>query len=302
MAPTYSTIPTTPDADEESLLVNASKDAKPRLRLGAAAVVMAFALGATVAYVAPSKSTTSASLASSQDCVGSSCSPLGVAKAWKAYSNGDYADDCVNAMAIALGEGAMPYNPITYIHEYCVDRLGHSWKDCFEGPGGGEGSDLSFSQFLHDIRIFDLNQEPQYPGDEQKTLGPWQTMTTVLNTDDIDVRIGEAVDYVMSNCNPNCPRPRENRQCENPFEGPEQEYCKRDGDCPVTVIFDSPNLNWCGCATTSSPDPEKQTLGYSGRCVNAAADYYTKYKDFKPTDDFEHSLTEGLAVEICKRA
>ena len=47
MAPTYSTIPTTNDTDEESLLVNASKDTKPRLRLGAAAVVLAFALGAT---------------------------------------------------------------------------------------------------------------------------------------------------------------------------------------------------------------------------------------------------------------
>ena len=56
MAPTYATIPTTPDADEESLLVNAAKTKKPLLRLAGAALVVAFALGATVAYVAPSKS------------------------------------------------------------------------------------------------------------------------------------------------------------------------------------------------------------------------------------------------------
>ena len=48
------------------------------------------------------------------------------------------------------------------------------------------------------------------------------------------------------------------------------------------------NLNWCGCATTSSPDPSKQTVGYSGRCSQGAGDYYTKYKD--------------LATQICNRA
>ena len=92
-----------------------------------------------------------------------------------------------------------------------------------------------------------------------------------------NVRVREAVDYVRSNCNPNCPTPRENAQCENPFEDPRNEYCKQDGDCPVTVIFDSPNLNWCGCATTPWADPNKQTMGYSGRCSQGAGDYYTKY-------------------------
>jgi len=94
----------------------------------------------------------------------------------------------------------------------------------------------------------------------------------------INVRVREAVDYVTSNCNPNCPTAKKNAQCENPF----------NPTLPVTVIFDSPNLNWCGCATTSSPDPSKQTVGYSGRCSQGAGDYYTKYKD--------------LATQICNRA
>ena len=33
------------------------------------------------------------------------------------------------------------------------------------------------------------------------------------------------------------------------------------------------------CAKTSSPDPSKQTVGYSGRCSQGAGDYYTKYTD-----------------------
>ena len=126
-----------------------------------------------------------------------------------------------------------------------------------------------------DTRLFDINMKPY---DGQNTLGPWQTMTTVTSTDDINVRVREAVDYVTSNCNPNCPTSRENAQCENPFTP----------TLPVTVIFDSTNLNWCGCATTSSPDPSKQTVGYSGRCSQGAGDYYTKYKD--------------LATQICNRA
>ena len=293
MAPTYSTIPTTPDADEESLLVNASKDAKPRLRLGAAAVVMAFALGATVAYVAPSKSTTSASLASSQGCDGSSCSPLGVAKAWKAYDDGKYAGDCVTAMAIALGEGIQPYNPHRYIRQYCSPLFGDGF--CFPGPpsdnfGNGQGPVIEdLEAFMTDTRIFDLNQEPQFPGDDQKTLGPWQTMTTVLSTNDIDVRIGEAIDYIEEFCNPNCPGTRPGDLCDTPFSS-----------LPATNIFSGSRLKWCGCATTSSPDPSKQTLGYSGRCVNAAADYYTKYEDLGTT--YLGERYEGLAKEICNRA
>ena len=94
----------------------------------------------------------------------------------------------------------------------------------------------------------------------------------------INVRVREAVDYVRSNCNPNCPTAKEDDQCENPF----------NPTLPVTVIFDSTNLNWCGCATTSSPDPSKQTVGYSGRCSQGAGDYYTKYTD--------------LATQICNRA
>ena len=144
---------------------------------------------------------------------------------------------------------------------------------------------LSIEEFMLDTRLFDINMKPY---DGQNTLGPWQTMTTVTDTNDINVRVREAVDYVRSNCNPNCPTPRENAQCENPFEDPRNEYCKQDGDCPVTVIFDSPNLNWCGCATTPWADPNKQTMGYSGRCSQGAGDYYTKYKD--------------LATQICNRA
>ena len=48
------------------------------------------------------------------------------------------------------------------------------------------------------------------------------------------------------------------------------------------------NLNWCGCATTPWADPNKQTMGYSGRCSQGTGDYYTKYKD--------------LATQICNRA
>ena len=111
--------------------------------------------------------------------------------------------------------------------------------------------------------------------EDAKFLGPTGSVTC---DGDGCSNADEAVDYVSSNCNPNCPTSTENAQCENPF----------DPTLPVTVIFDSPNLNWCGCATTSSPDPSKQTVGYSGRCSQGAGDYYTKYKD--------------LATQICNRA
>ena len=57
----------------------------------------------------------------------------------------------------------------------------------------------------------------------------------------------------------------------------------------LLVPKDAPRvINWCGSATTSSPDPSKQTVGYSGRCSQGTGDYYTKYKD--------------LATQICNRA
>ena len=53
------------------------------------------------------------------------------------------------------------------------------------------------------------------------------------------------------------------------------------GASPTASIFP-------GRQATSSPDPSKQTVGYSGRCSQGAGDYYTKYKD--------------LATQICNRA
>ena len=239
------------------------------------------------------KSSASTDLASSQDCDGSSCSPLGVAKAWKAYSGGAYAADCANSLAIALSEGIIPAQPLNYVCDPAIKNCKQTGKGCLGLPRDAwcwatppctqSGSSwkcagktpLSIEEFMLDTRLFDINMKPY---DGQNTLGPWQTMTTVTSTDDINVRVREAVDYVTSNCNPNCPTAKENAQCENPF----------NPTLPVTVIFDSTNLNWCGCATTSSPDPSKQTVGYSGRCSQGAGDYYTKYKD--------------LATQICNRA
>ena len=300
---TYNTVPTS-GADEEAQSLLTAKRPKPRRRVAAAALVaVCFALGTTVAYVAPSKSSASTDLASSQDCDGSSCSPLGVAKAWKAYSGGAYAADCANSLAIALGEGIIPAQPLNYVCDPAIPDCQQTGKGCLGLPRDAwcwatppctqsgsswdcEGkTPLSIEEFMLDTRLFDINMKPY---DGQNTLGPWQTMTTVTDTNDINVRVREAVDYVRSNCNPNCPTPRENAQCENPFEDPRNEYCKQDGDCPVTVIFDSPNLNWCGCATTPWADPNKQTMGYSGRCSQGAGDYYTKYK--------------ALATQICNRA
>ena len=122
---------------------------------------------------------------------------------------------------------------------------------------------MTFEKFL-DAPVFDINQAPY---DGQLTLGPWQTTTTVLHTDDINVRVGETVDYLTNLCNPRCPGTQEGSQCSNP-EHP---------NLPLTTIFDDDKIKWCGCAPTPYKNPGMQTLGYSGRCSQGAADHYTKY-------------------------
>ena len=63
---TYNTVPTS-GADEEAQSLLTAKTPKPHRRVAAAALVaVCFALGTTVAYVAPSKSSASTDLASSQ--------------------------------------------------------------------------------------------------------------------------------------------------------------------------------------------------------------------------------------------
>jgi len=295
---TYNTVPTS-GADEESQSLLTAKTSKPRLRLGAA-VVIAFAVGATVAYVAPSKSSASTELASSQDCVRSgsttSCSPLGVAKAWKSFDRGAYANDCVNAMAMAFGEGIVPGVPLALIDQ----------------PSGP-----ALEEFLVDTDLFDLNQAPISDDDNQPTLGPWQVMTDedderASSVSDINDRIREAIGYVQSCCmgdvdvllppwlgdvpnywckwnDGNCEN-EVNGECRNPYES-DDALSPAPGTFPVTTILKSnlrPALTFCGCATTPRPDPSKQTVGFSGRCSRGAGDYYTKYT--------------AISTAVCNRA
>ena len=52
-----------------------------------------------------------------------SCAPCHIAKAWKSYAGGKYAADCVNSLSIALGEGAVPGQPLKYV----VSRSRLAW-------------------------------------------------------------------------------------------------------------------------------------------------------------------------------
>ena len=207
-------------------------------------------------------------------------------------------------MAIALGEGTTPGQPLTYIcdpakpscmqtKKECLALTSGGW--CAAGPAPCSPGPCSMEEFLVNTNIFDLNRKPY---DGQVTLGPWQTMTAVLHTDDINVRIAEAIGYVLSCCvngvvtvggvsddskakwcsedlpHANCPN-KEGGVCENlPFH---------PAGYPISTIQKSnlsPALPFCGCTTGGLA-----TTGYSGRCSHKADDFYTKY--------------EQLAAAIC---
>ena len=208
-------------------------------------------------------------------------SPKEIAAAWNRYANGRYAEDCPHAMAIALGEGINLSDPLNYIcdpaHPDCPTTktgcLGSSeW--CWSCITKDSGKPCTVDEFL-DAPVFDINQKPE---DGQDTLGPWQTMTTKPYTEDINVRIGEAVDYVTNTC-----------KCSGTQEGSTCSSEPHHLNLPVTTIFSDPaHLNWCGCAATDTPSPGMQTIGYSGRCSQGEADFYTMYQD--------------IATQICERA
>ena len=206
-------------------------------------------------------------------------SPKEIAKAWKEYDNGTYEADCPNAMAIALGEGLPPAfaEPLHYIcspdSPNCMaTSTGCLVEPCWQGF-------MTLDKFL-DAPIFDIDQPA---GDGQKTLGPWQTTTTVPHADGISVRVDETVDYLTNLCNPRCPGTQEASQCS---PNPDPVYSNR----PITTIFDDDKIKWCGCATTAVDDPGMQTFGYSGRCSHGAADHYTKYT---------HPQYHSIANQIC---
>ena len=130
---------------------------------------------------------------------------LGVAKAWKAYSGGAYAADCANSLAIALGEGIIP-NRLNYVCDpaiHIASRPGRAAWACRVTPGAGrrpralsQAGRPSIEEFMLDTRLFDINMKPY---DGQNTLGPWQTMTTVTDTNDINVRVRDG-GLRRSNC------------------------------------------------------------------------------------------------------
>ena len=200
-------------------------------------------------------------------------SPKEIAAAWKKYDDGKYKDDCVNAMAIALGEGINPSQPLNYICDPKIPDCKTTKKGCLGFPNRDNcwqdwipHQVSTVDEFL-DAPVFDINQKPK---DGQKTPGPWQTSSDVPHTDDINVRIREAVEYVTNTCK--CP------------ESQEGSACHPDPTLPVTMIFsDPPQLKWCGC-----PQQGSATLGYSGRCSHHTADFYTKY--------------QNIATTICARA
>ena len=207
-----------------------------------------------------------------------------MAKAWKELDDGKYAADCVNSMSIALGEGVQPAMPLKYITEYCG-------TNCWAGPGGG--SPVSLDEFISKSYVFDINQVAQ---DQPDTLGPWQTKSAIFTTDNINVRVKEAIGYVESCCmsgdiTVDADADSEAKWCPN-----KHGYCVNtvDGKCdnpygltaPVTTIFESnlnPALTWCGCATEGTP-----TAGYSGRCARHNANFYAQY--------------EALAKAVCDAA
>jgi len=179
-----------------------------------------------------------------------------------------------------------------YVKEYCG-------TGCWAGPtsptdDSAHGPPLSEAEFITHTALFDLNMKPY---DGQKTLGPWQTMTAVSNTDSIDVRISEAVGYVESCCMSGEITTDVNPDSEKLWcTGPSHGNCENavDGSCtnpfepslPVSTIQKSslsPPLTWCGCAFGGTA-----TVGYSGRCSQKMADFYTRY--------------ESLAQAVCDAA
>jgi len=193
-------------------------------------------------------------------------SPKEIAKAWKEYDNGAYKEDCANAMAIAFGEGIQPAGPLNYICDPAIPECKATSKGCLglDPTAWCWGKPMLFDEFVN-APLFDINQTAE---DGQNTLGPWQTTSDVPHTDDISVRVGETVNYLTKVCNPKCPDTQEGSQC-----SPNPAYPNR----PITTIFDDDKIKWCGCAATADKNPGMQTLGYSGRCSQGAADHYTKY-------------------------
>ena len=200
-----------------------------------------------------------------------------IAKAWKEYDNGAYKEHCANAMAIAFGEGIQPALPLNYICNPTITDCMITTKGCLglDPTAWCYGQPTTLSEFP-DLPYFDIDQTAE---DGQKTLGPWQTTSEVPHTDDINVRIRETVDYLTALCNPKCTGTTEGSPCTPLFP-----------DLPITTIFDDDKIKWCGCAATTVPNSGKQTLGYSGRCSQGAADHYTKYT---------HSEYQSIANKIC---
>jgi hypothetical protein len=120
------------------------------------------------------------------DDIGSTaCAPCEIARAWKELNGGKYALGCADAMAIALGEGVWPPQPLKYITDYC--------SNCWAGPtsptnNAAGGLPISKSDFIVQTAVFNLNQRPY---DGQATLGPWQTMTAQDAVTDPTYRVKE---------------------------------------------------------------------------------------------------------------
>jgi hypothetical protein len=264
---TYNTIPTAHAAEDDGLL-NAPKSTQLRPRFGGVALIaVGLALGATIAYVAPFKASTSAALERSYGSTESGkteFTPREIAAAWNRYANGRYAEDCPHAMAIALGEGIKPGSPLKYICDPAVKDCKKTAKGCLGMPRDQwcwadwiPHQVATLEEFL-DAPVFDINQRPY---DGQNTLGPWQVMTQTFHTEDINVRIGEAVTYIEDYCK-DCGTQKD-AKCTNPF-----------GNYPLTTIFDDNILKWCGC-----PVGGIATAGWSGRCSQTRDDFYTQYND-----------------------
>jgi len=177
-----------------------------------------------------------------------------------------------------------------YVKEYCC--TGNDCSQCWAGPASptddsSHGPPLSQADFIQHTAVFDLNMEPY---DGQETLGPWQTMTAVKQTDSINVRIAEAVGYVESCCmNGDITVDVENESAKLWCTGPDRGNCQNevDGSCtnpffphsdtyPVSTIQKSsltPPLTWCGCTKEGTA-----TVGYSGRCSHKMESFYTRYE------------------------
>eukprot|EP00967_Tisochrysis_lutea_P094285 scaffold136990_cov31-Tisochrysis_lutea.AAC.1 len=207
------------------------------------------------------------------------CAPCAIARTWKQLNGGSYAEGCANAMAIALGEGVYPPQPLKYITDY-----GGTWA----GPKSptdntASGPPISKAEFITQTSVFDLNQ-PAY--DQQITLGPWQTLTAELHVTDPQYRAKEAIGYVQSCCASNVVSPDIDvpiaGKCSKAADCPNEEngQCPvnpNNNDYPISTIFKSPlepPLTWCGCMLGHSA-----TTGYSGRCSQNMEDFYTQYME-----------------------